>query len=320
MRIKKLLAAALAAAVCLPVLPFGASATTAPAEVGDVNLDWTMNVKDVTHLQRYLAGLAELSEEQMLTADFDRNGILTINDATWIQKCLAEMEIPEGYGGSLRTDVGISAFYANYDSGKAMPYQAVTFTAVSGSGSTFAFYIDDMLVQARSAKNTLTYLFDASGEYEIRVKVYNSDGFSQEQTLYYEIVDFYDYDTLSLTAYHFIDNYTVEMQASGGAAPYTYCMKLYGAEDRETRRGLSQNELSRFFEYCYYQGNNGWQVYYDEYGAYLYYESTGENTVYIDPSMFGQAWLMAEIQVYDSLGACTDPESFLLYAGYPAPA
>lgn len=320
MNLKKLVVVVLAGAVCLPALAFSASATTAPAQVGDVNLDWETNVKDVTHLQRYLAGLAELDEEQEMTADFDRNGTLNIDDATWIQKYLAEMDIPAGYGGWLRTDVTIGGFYANYDSGKAVPYKAITFTAVSESGSTYAFYVDDLLVQARSSRNTMTYLFDASGEYDIKVKVYNSDGFSRVSSLFYEVVDFYDYNALSLTAFHMIDSYMFGMQASGGAAPYTYCIKLYGAQDRDTKRGLTQMELDRFYEYCYYRGDDGWQVCYDEYGAYLYHEFYDENTLYIDPSMLGDIWCMSEVQVYDSLGACTDPEDIVIYIGHPAPA
>ncbi len=57
--------------------------------IGDVNMDKNVNIKDSTSIQKYVAGLIELNDEQLLLADVDLNGNVNVKDATYIQKQLA---------------------------------------------------------------------------------------------------------------------------------------------------------------------------------------------------------------------------------------
>lgn len=53
---------------------------------GDVNNDGTVNVADVTEIQKYKAGIVTLTDEQLLIADYNGDGVVSILDATGIQK------------------------------------------------------------------------------------------------------------------------------------------------------------------------------------------------------------------------------------------
>ncbi|MGN1202997.1 MAG: dockerin type I domain-containing protein, partial [Eubacterium sp.] len=58
--------------------------------LGDVNLDGVVTIDDATLVQKYLAGISELDDPiQLLAADVDSSGEITIDDATRIQKYLA---------------------------------------------------------------------------------------------------------------------------------------------------------------------------------------------------------------------------------------
>lgn len=57
--------------------------------IGDVNADGIINILDATNIQKYLANLIELTDEQKALADIDKDGILTIIDSSQIRKYLA---------------------------------------------------------------------------------------------------------------------------------------------------------------------------------------------------------------------------------------
>lgn len=58
---------------------------------GDVNNDGTVNVLDATELQKYVAELSTLSDEQLAVADINGDGKISVLDATEIQKYVAEI-------------------------------------------------------------------------------------------------------------------------------------------------------------------------------------------------------------------------------------
>lgn len=62
---------------------------------GDVNSDGKVGIDDVTYIQKYLANLAEFTEEQMALADVNKDGEVNIDDATLIQKHLVGMAVIE---------------------------------------------------------------------------------------------------------------------------------------------------------------------------------------------------------------------------------
>ena len=306
---KTLLAAALASAVCLPALTINASAALPPYQYGDVYYDGKVDISDVTELQRYLAGFADLLYEPTLLADFDHNGSVTIDDATWIQKYLAEMWIPEEYGGQAELYEECLAFYADYDSGKATVNHPVTFTAESfGSDSTYAFYVGDQLVQERSESKSMTYTFPEAGEYFVRVRIYQHDGFCIERYCSYRVVESYDYDTFGILACHlsYFDarRKTLEVQATGGTAPYRYSVKLYDVDFfTKCVTGLDNFCIKAFNEYVQNTGDTEWQLCYDERGAYLYHDFTGSNTFSVSEDMLGRTLgFQAEVSAADSSG------------------
>lgn len=70
------------------------SETTAPAsefELGDVNRDNKLNIRDATLIQKVLAKLEQFDNEQLLLADYYTDGKVNIKDATQIQKKLANL-------------------------------------------------------------------------------------------------------------------------------------------------------------------------------------------------------------------------------------
>ena len=57
--------------------------------MGDANSDGVADIKDVTAIQCYLAGIRDLDSIGMMVADVDGDGEVNINDATAIQMYLA---------------------------------------------------------------------------------------------------------------------------------------------------------------------------------------------------------------------------------------
>ncbi|MBQ5399213.1 MAG: type I pullulanase [Ruminococcus sp.] len=80
-----------------PVTTTAPETTTAPVttlpqyELGDVNRDKKLNIKDATEIQKKLALLTEFDAEQMALADFNKDGAVSIKDATAIQMRLAKL-------------------------------------------------------------------------------------------------------------------------------------------------------------------------------------------------------------------------------------
>ena len=58
------------------------------APEGDVNGDGVVDMLDVTTLQRYLAGMTELSDDQVKCGDYDQNGVTDISDVVLLQRYL----------------------------------------------------------------------------------------------------------------------------------------------------------------------------------------------------------------------------------------
>ncbi|MBQ8001095.1 MAG: hypothetical protein IJ298_07860 [Ruminococcus sp.] len=57
--------------------------------VGDVNDDTNITTSDISLIQRYLAGITTLTNEDLLSADVNGDGVVTVSDATIIQKYIA---------------------------------------------------------------------------------------------------------------------------------------------------------------------------------------------------------------------------------------
>ena len=93
MKFLKILTVIYAAAISFAAVSIGAGAVNTETNYlrGDANGDSFVTIYDVTALQRHLANLELLSENNLTAADIDVNG-LDITDATNIQRYLAEYE------------------------------------------------------------------------------------------------------------------------------------------------------------------------------------------------------------------------------------
>lgn len=303
---KRIIAIVLALILCVSAFVVSASAALPPVVFGDLNRDYKANLIDVTLIQRGLSGMREFGYDTQLRADFDRDGSATVLDATWIQRREAGVTIPEGFGGEGYADIEVTSFYADYDNGKAAVGVPVTFTARANcgeGGSTYAFYIDGEQVRERSEKNTFTYTFSQSGDYDVSVKAYNRYGFftSVEYSSfanayprddgweYYEkfhVADSCSYDELSLISVSRIDWMYSEcpgfdVRAIGGKAPYTYRFII---PDMTQGNDYYGTDVA-----CYNSASDhqGWELRYgDDNIPYLVHDYAAENTVFIPLEMF----------------------------------
>ncbi|MCH5298087.1 MAG: leucine-rich repeat protein [Ruminococcus sp.] len=60
--------------------------------LGDVNGDGKITIDDATDIQKYLANMLAFTDEQKVLADVDKDGKISIDDVTLVQKVLAGME------------------------------------------------------------------------------------------------------------------------------------------------------------------------------------------------------------------------------------
>lgn len=60
--------------------------------LGDVNLDGAVDINDATELQKYLADMTELNDEALSNADFKNDGKINITDVTAIRRTLTHAE------------------------------------------------------------------------------------------------------------------------------------------------------------------------------------------------------------------------------------
>ncbi len=68
----------------------------ASSVTGDVNLDGVVSVDDATLLQKYLAQLESLSENQLALSDLNCDGVIDVSDATEIQKRISKSSTSTG--------------------------------------------------------------------------------------------------------------------------------------------------------------------------------------------------------------------------------
>ena len=77
-------------------------------QIGDVDMDGCVSIKDATLIQKFSIGLMDLDEHQLYVADVDDSGCVNVKDATMVQKKLAFMidEFPKEVGkGEEKEDV-----------------------------------------------------------------------------------------------------------------------------------------------------------------------------------------------------------------------
>lgn len=66
--------------------------------LGDANGDASVNISDVTTIQRHLAGMEKIKGLSLQAADADQDGVLNISDATYLQMFLAQYAVSNPIG------------------------------------------------------------------------------------------------------------------------------------------------------------------------------------------------------------------------------
>ncbi len=72
---------------------FNCSAEVLNYELGDINMDDKLNVRDATAIQKYLAKMTQVDETQLILADYNGDLKVNVKDATTIQKKIAGLDI-----------------------------------------------------------------------------------------------------------------------------------------------------------------------------------------------------------------------------------
>lgn len=68
-----------------------------PHKLGDINDDGTINGDDIYLIQKYIANIVTLTEEQQLRANVDGNGKITVGDAIALQKYISSISEQDKY-------------------------------------------------------------------------------------------------------------------------------------------------------------------------------------------------------------------------------
>ena len=151
----------------------------------------------------------------------------------------------------------------------------VTVTAVKYDeyAPSFEFYVDGVLVQERSTVNTYTHTFENSGYYNIKVRVYNWQGFYEDKTIFdYQVVEDYPYDEFGFKSVRWRDlpgtSYDLGLiaEAMGGTGPYQYALELYRLEDwaygnDNTTWSLTQEDVAHVNHYVSEHPDTDWGMY-----------------------------------------------------------
>ena len=215
-------------------------------------------------------------------ADTDGDGAVTILDATRIQRILAgiddfaEREDRFYIGAYFESE--FFSFYPDYSSGKAMAGIPVTFHAsnpgesadrltekltgdaqadeylterireyrIMDRDTTYAFYIDDELVQDFSHENELVYTFDEPGEYTVTAVSKNLLGFTGEYCIEdYSVVAPPEEPVPDLPELVYVGFSDATQQSLDCGA--LYARAIHGAGDYEYRFSMLVSSSGLFF-------------------------------------------------------------------------
>ncbi len=182
------------AVILISAAAVSASAERTPLFMGDVSQDHSVNMEDVTLLQRYIAEISKLSKRGLVAADANQDEKINMEDVVTVQKFVARItEVPYIVG----THAQIRGIMSNIYSGKAAAGDTVKFFVVNTRGYkplSYEFFVDGKLVRERKESDEFEYKFEKEGKYEIKAVVYNSFDETAETKIEYEVVKSLDSD------------------------------------------------------------------------------------------------------------------------------
>lgn len=261
--------------VCIPISANASSNSTVMYGNIDYKNDYEVDVSDVTLIQRFLIQAIAFDEIQMESADYDHNGDVTLLDATYIQRSLSSICVPDGFGGKFHLKPSVSLLYANYESGKAMVGVPVTFTVDESKQNDLPIYpieyrfviyscsdkSNPIAVRDFSQERNFTYTFESAEDtYEINVYLRNRFGYEgQVKINSYHVIRPYSLEKPIITSVYtdqygnrelyystsfrsslFYDNMVFFAIANGGSGDYQYSFE-YKMKDKSLIQDYSYN-------------------------------------------------------------------------------
>lgn len=136
MKFKKILSVLLTIMITISSLCINVNSAT---KMGDVNIDGTIDILDVTDIQFYLAGYKGHKFYKSY-ADFDHNGYVDISDVTLLQYYLAKTILPYGnFIFSIKNNTLTTTSYFGSETNVTVPsyLPGYNYTVIGIGGNTF---------------------------------------------------------------------------------------------------------------------------------------------------------------------------------------
>ena len=234
---KRIISIILTMVLILSVCAVSTSAAMPPVGcVGDANRDNVIDITDATFVLRVMARLETANEEQILYGDTDVDGVLSVLDATNIQRHEANIYPCGNVGMDYSYSMIENDFYSDYESGMAMAGVPVTFGVNVHAGSPILSYklLVDGVCVGESETNSITYTFEKAGEYDVEMVIKAYYGVGNVYKDRFKVVEPYEsetpqFKTLYLTGTiqwgsitYDVKGMKVHADAIGGKGPYQY--------------------------------------------------------------------------------------------------
>ncbi len=193
--------------------------------IGDADEDGVVTILDATRIQRALASLDSLSVLQRYLADVDNVDGMTIIDATVIQRRLAE--ISDGFY-SLRLEHWQTKILSVSAPLREAPLSAgdtMTFHIDEDSHpipSEYDIFVDGIRLRERGSAAQFSYTFPTPGSYVISVVSYDPFGGTDLYREEHTVLSEADLKPMITSATYNRNTAILSVIASGGCAPYRY--------------------------------------------------------------------------------------------------
>ena len=221
---KKYISILLILLMLIPNATVTASAKEPCYLIGDSDRDGELTILDATHIQRRLADLSPFDRLGDYLGDVDGDGQLSILDATCIQRRLAAIENAFYKEKLYPWSASIIRIDMNANSSTVQAGTTVQFTIVEEEHaipSEYEIYVDGLQLGEHTAHCVFSYTFADEGSYRIAVIAYDPFGGTDVYTLDMTAVKEAEPPVITYAAY---DKNTEQLtvRVSGGVAPYEY--------------------------------------------------------------------------------------------------